>query len=157
MNKDRLEEIGSPLGVTDVDILSIRKKRFREKWFYPITGAFVVGFTTLLGYLVGNSSLSGGGYPYSVRVAHFIPCIPGGALIPSLFALLSSQIAGGQQCTDCNRKRKTMTAIALIFIVSILGFLWAHDLASESGRDSNSFGEASDYGVYFQNEEVVHG
>jgi hypothetical protein len=64
MANKKLEEAGKELGVSEKDIVRIRRQRLKARLFYPILGVIIVACFYGLGYVAGGSG-GGSGYPYA--------------------------------------------------------------------------------------------
>jgi hypothetical protein len=64
MANKKLEEVGKELGVSEKDIVRIRRQRLKARLFYPILGVIIVACFYGLGYMASESG-GGSGYPYA--------------------------------------------------------------------------------------------
>jgi hypothetical protein len=116
-----LEEIGSRLEVQEEDIESIRRKRRRELIIAPVIGFSVTVLSVIAGAFIGRNDPVFDkirGYPFAGYLA---------------FSMVSYK----------PNKKLWLTVGLVTFIVSLIGFIAAHEIAQP-----HEYGMAIEYGVY---------
>jgi len=155
VNKDKLRELGSELGVTPQDMKAMRWERFRENWVYPVIGAVLVGLSAFIGWFFGQRSEeklvsreTGKEYPFNSG-----PGVTGVLWCLSVLAT-GSAVAAYLAWKQEGEKRRTAFRLGLFIVLvslvlSIVVFMVVHDLSQPVEYYSGSI----DYGVYSGEEE----
>ena len=153
MNKGKLAEIGGKLDVFETDIDSIRKRYRLARIIAPITGGLIIILSTIMGYVVGNSSGTRVGNDASPILINSETGEIYPYLIPTFMGLAVGMSPSGM-------RKRTVRIIAvsavLAAVLAVVGYLIAHgtayDSAFDAARDIQYYSGAIEYGVYSKEE-----
>jgi len=135
MDRQKIDEMGAKLDVTEEDFRQIRRQYFLVKILAPITGAFIIFLSTLTGYLRGRDARpllvnreTGRVYPY---------------VIPSMLAL-GITFADRKRFLTMKRNLLLITVSIVVIFMSIIGYFVAYDM----GQPVEYYSGSIMYGVY---------
>ena len=169
MDRRKLHTIGSKLDLTSGDVRSIRKKRFREKWFIPIISIFIAAIGPIIGFLSGRNAETireyevtsrSDGYPFSIGVVNSLNFLTLLSVVP--LSILNSRTKNQINLplsSSILMRRKLLNCFLLLLsiFISYLGFRYSYELAQphETTRIEiiihEGYSQSIDYGVYSGN------
>lgn len=175
MKGERIQEIGTSLGITRKDLRSLKRRRFGEHWTIPILGSMIAIIGPLLGKYQASrltpdknyniTSRTGDGYPYSMGSLGNISFLSRIMVLPLTILFPSRNLMIPHSTRHVLRWKRFLqiTFIACAAIISYYGYHYAYELAHpppetidleivvEIHQDTSI-----DYGV-FSHEELLNG
>ena len=161
MNQEQLQEHSQELDIDPADLKDFRLQRFKEKWLYPVSGAFTVAASAAYGYFRGLSEGegkpaklvnrdTGNTYPYSGGhqtgfwdhtdiYLPFTGVVALGGLVAGILTYRSK----------LERKKLKFAIILITVLLSVILFVHVFWQSFEGvEQPANYYSGAIDYGVY---------